>query len=97
MVNSLKITYRKKSYMDGNIRLSHFALISNNGIILSKLKEDIDNKESISSTYHNFKNKKDYNEGLNKIKCNEDYMITKHEYNRLFKIFKNEFNNNCLI
>lgn len=97
MVNSLKITYRKRTYIDGNTKLSHFALISNNGIILSKLKEDINKKELISSIYHNFKNKKDYNEGLDKIKFNEKYMITKHEYNRLFKIFKNEFNNNCFL
>ena len=97
MNNELKITYRKKSYIDGNTIISHFALASTKGIILSKVKEITDNKELIFSTYHNFKNKNDYNENLDKIKLNDEYMISKHEYNRLFKMFKNEFSNNYLI
>lgn len=97
MINGLKITYRKKSYIDGSIKISHFALLSNKGIILSKVNENIDKNEIISSTYHNFKDKEDYTEHLNKIKFNERYMITKHEYNRLYKLFKNQFTNNCLI
>lgn len=91
------IKYRKKKYEENDIITAHYAICSNNEIVISTVKENKFNKEIISTVYHNFKNKKEYTENLNKIKGNEDYMITKHEYNRLFKEFKNQFTNNCFI
>ena len=91
------IRYRKKKYEDNNIVTSHYALCLNKQIILLILRENILNKEVISSVYHNVKNKKEYTENINRIMNNEDYMITKHEYNRLFKEFKSEFTNNCFL
>lgn len=93
----ITIRYRKKKYEDNNTITSHYALYSNKDIILLLLRENTSNKEVISSVYHNVKNKKEYTDNINKIMNNENYMVTKHEYNRLFKEFKSQFTNNCFL
>ena len=98
-MNSKEITYRKKKYFDyaKNTKTSYHAIRSCKNIMIMMLTEDMGTKDLISSTYHNFTDKNEYNKNFQEIYQNDKYMITKHEFNRLFKEFKNQFKSNCLI
>lgn len=93
------ITYRKKIYFDykKNTKTSYYAACSGEDIIIITATEHLTTKDLISSAFHTFTNKKDYCENFEKIFNNDDYMITKHEFNRLVKEFKNQFKHNCFI
>lgn len=94
-----EITYRKKLYFnyDKNTKTVYYAIRNSNNIILMSKTKYLTTKESISSIYHNFNNKIEYSRNLKKVLDNENYIVTKHEYNRLFKESKDSFKKNCFL
>ena len=91
MNKSIKINYRKKDYVRDNLQINYFALCLNEQILLLRKTLNTSNNEVISSHYHNFINENEYNNSLKELYNNNKYMISKNEYDRLTKIYQNEF------
>ena len=94
-----KITYRNKKYFDykNNKKISYRAINYDRNIILMISTECLLTRSLISSIYHNFTCQNDYNKNIKELSNNEQYVITKNEFNRLYKEFKNQFKSNCFI
>lgn len=91
MIKNIKINYRKKDYIVDNKKVNYFALCSGEKVLLLRKTINTISNEIISSHYHNFECKKEYNDKLKEISSKDSYMISKNEFNRLFKIFKEDF------
>lgn len=91
----ININYRKKYYEENNIVTSYYAQYSNKNIVLLSMNKDKTRNQDLKIVFHNIKDKSLYDQSVKKIENNENFMITKHEYDRLFKMFRKEFQNNC--
>lgn len=98
-MNNKKIVYRKKRYFDyeKNTKTSYYAIGYLDDIIIMSSTENLISRDLVSSIYHTFNNKYDYNKSFQELSNNDNYLITKHEFNRLLKEFKNDFKNNCFV
>lgn len=98
-MNFKNITYRKKSYFnyEKNTKTHYYAINLDKNVLIMSNTEHLKTREKISSIFHTFDIKNNYNHALKEIYDNEKYMITKHEFNRLFKEFKEKFRYNCFV